>query len=179
MPMVQAQLSTRSLAGILITGGIALLTLAECQTPGGELQRKGEQHQPATQWSPLTTPQDATKHIRQAMTAASVDEYGAPVRPATRFTVDETIYVTFLVVGIEAGEGHRVSVRWFLNGTLAQQAGALRSMIVTHDGPAYFSFTYRAPGVGKVTLYWDEPIGDNNDAPNDAFLAQSLTFSIE
>jgi hypothetical protein len=179
MPMVQARFSMRSLVSALITVGVAIVSFVGCQTPGGEQQRKGEQQRPTTQWSPLTMPQSATKHIRQAMTAASVDEYGAPVQPAPRFTADETIYVTFLVEGSEEGEAHRVSVRWFLNGALAQQAGALRSMIVTHDGPAYFSFTYHAAGVGKVMLYWDEPVGDNNDAPNNAFLAQSLDFSIE
>jgi hypothetical protein len=122
----------------------------------------------------------AGKHIvRQVASASAVDQRGAPIQVATRFPAQTPVYVTFIVRGLAPGEPHRLSVRWYLNDTLVPVAGSHTSTLITHDGPGFFSLVYPAPGAAQARLYWDEPIGDSSDTPNDDYLAQSVAFVIE
>jgi hypothetical protein len=137
----------------------------------------GQPH--ATEWTLASPAADASRHIERVVTARGVNGQGWAVDPTTRFQVHQAIYVTFLVQDVGLGEVHRVGVRWFLNGALASVAGAHSSQLVTHSGPGYsFSLVFPAPGAAEVRLYWDEPIGDNSEAPNDAFLAQTSAFTV-
>lgn len=77
-----------------------------------------------------------------------------------------------------AGERHRLSVRWLLDGKLVQVAGAHSSALVMDNGTVSFSAIYPSPGAGTAGVYWDEPVGDNNDFPHDNFLAQTISFTI-
>lgn len=133
-------------------------------------------HQDPT-WSPLTT-SDAATHVVWAVVATGVDSPGAPVNPTSEFRTNQQVYLVCMVEGVKAEESHRLSVRWLLNGTLAQVAGAHSSALVTQNGAVSFALAYALPGAGAVKVYWDEPVADNNDVPNDNFLAQVVRFTV-
>jgi hypothetical protein len=163
----------------------AVVSLAGAAAPVGMMSACGSsgttnaQGQPqATEWTLASPPSDTSRYIQRAMTAGGVTEQGWAVHPATRFQVNQAIFVTFDVQGVGAGAAHRVGVRWFLNGALVPVAGAHSSQLVSYDGPAFFSLSYPAPGNGLATLYWDEPVGDNNDAADERFLAHTVAFTI-
>ncbi len=117
--------------------------------------------------------------VQQVAPAAAVDQRGAPIHVMTRFPVQTPVYVTFTVRGLAPGEPHRLSVRWYLNDALVPVAGAHTSTLITHDGPGFFSLAYPAPGAAQARLFWDEPICDSSDTPNDDYLAQSVAFAIQ
>lgn len=125
------------------------------------------------------TPGPQAPFVQQVVTAQGVDQNGRPIHPTSQFSVGTPVYVVFLVRGVMPGQPHRVSIRWLLQGQLVQVAGAHASMLVTRDGPASFSLTYPAPGLGMARLYWDEPVNDNSDVPNERFLAQAIAFTIQ
>jgi hypothetical protein len=88
------------------------------------------------------------------------------------------VYLVCAVEGVTAGERHRLSVRWLLDGRLVQVSGAHSSSLVMRNGNVSFSMIYPSPGTGSVGVYWDEPVGDNNDFPNDNFLVQTSSFTM-
>jgi hypothetical protein len=152
------------------------VALAGCGSAGNLLRDNGQQ---AAEGTPVTTPGPQARYVQQVVTAAGVDPNGGPVRPTTRFHAQVPVYLVGVVQGVGSGESHRLSVRWLVNGALVQEAGAHASMIVTHDSSVSFSLAYPTPGAGMARLYWDEPVGDNNDAANERFLAQAISFTVE
>ena len=165
-----ACLALMALAGLL--GG----ALTGC---GGTSSIADDGSQQAAEGTPVTTPGPQARYVQQVVTAAGVDPNGGPVRPTTRFHAQEPVYLVAVVQGVGSVESHRLSVRWLVNGALVQEAGAHASMIVTHDGPVLFSLAYPTSGAGMARLYWDEPVGDNNDTSNERFLAQAISFTVE
>jgi hypothetical protein len=125
------------------------------------------------------TPGPQAQFVQHVTTAADVDKHGLSPHPATYFSVNQSIYVIGVVQGVKPGDAHRLSVRWLLNGALAPVSGAHSSTLILRDGPFSFTLTYPLPGSGAARLYWDEPVGDNNDAANEAFLAQAVTFIVQ
>jgi hypothetical protein len=107
-----------------------------------------------------------------------VTAQGAPASHVLEFRTGQQVYLVCRVEGVTEGERHRLSVRWLLDGELAQVAGAHSSALVMDNGNVSFSMIYPSPGVGAAGVYWDEPISDNNDFPNDNFLAQTSSFTI-
>ena len=61
---------------------------------------------------------------------------------------------------------------------LVQAAGAHSSGLITQDGYASFAMSYPASGAGVAKVYWDEPVSDGNDIPNDNFLARMRSFTL-
>jgi hypothetical protein len=165
----------------LVLGRVALPTvgLASC----GSAQLRGSLlSTPAptvVSGTPAMTPGPQSSFVPMAVTAMRVDHNGAPISPTSHFTVDVPIYVVCRVQGVRPGESHRLTVRWYLQGQQARVPGAYRYATVTHDGSVSFRVTYTSAGVGLVKLYWDEPVADNNDRPNDRFLAQAIAFTVQ
>jgi hypothetical protein len=94
------------------------------------------------------------------------------------FHTDQQVYLVCRVEGVNAGERHRLSVRWLLDGKLVQAAGAHSSALITQDGCVSFAMSYPASGAGVAKVYWDEPVSDGNDIPNDNFLALTRSFTV-
>lgn len=160
---------------------VAVVALTGCGTDGASSAGNAQkaETQGTTSWAVGASTLSASAHlVQQLVTATDVDRSGAPMHPTSRFRVDRPIYVVGMVRGVGHGETHRLSVRWFLNDTLAQAPGARSSMTVTHDGPVSFGLVYPAAGSGTARLYWDEPIGDNSDRPNEAFLIATIAFTV-
>jgi hypothetical protein len=88
------------------------------------------------------------------------------------------VYLVCLVQGVVPGQPHRLTIRWYLQGQLARMPGAYSYATLTQNGPLAFSVTYPAAGAGMVKLYWDEPVGDSNEQPNDRHLAQTVAFVV-
>jgi hypothetical protein len=70
-------------------------------------------------------------------------------------------------------------VRWYINGQLARWPGSYTYATVAQDGLLSFSLPYETAGEGIVKLFWDEPVGDSNEQPNDRFLAQAVAFTVK
>jgi hypothetical protein len=109
---------------------------------------------------------------------AGVTSQGAPVNASREFRIGQQVYLVCSVTGIAEGVSHRLSVRWLLDRNLVQAAGAHSSALVMQNGNVSFSMIYPSPGAGGARVYWDEPIGDNNDIPNDHFLAHTADFTV-
>jgi hypothetical protein len=165
-------LLARTVALLLVC--VCVVTLAGCDR--GMIMAN---HQQDATWTPRTTPGPQASFVQEARTTADVNQQGASAHPAVRFSVHQPIYVLCVVRGVKEGDAHRLSVRWLLNGALVPVSGAHSSILVTRNGPVAFTLTYPLPGDGAAKLYWDEPIGDNNDAANDAFLAQVVAFNVQ
>lgn len=125
------------------------------------------------------TPGPQAQFVPQVTTASGVEQSGAPLHPASRFPLGAPVYVICSVQGVAQGQPHRLTVRWFLDRVLAQVSGAHVSTLVTRNGLVSFSLLYPHPGAGMAKLYWDEPVGDNNDAPDDHYLAQAVAFTLQ
>jgi hypothetical protein len=125
------------------------------------------------------TPGPQARFVPVVVTATGVDRNGAPVNPTAHFAVGTPVYVICHVRGVLLGQSHRLTIRWYAQGQLARVPGAYASATVTYDGPLAFSVTYTSAGAGMVRLYWDEPIGDSNEQPNDHFLAQAIAFTVQ
>ena len=128
-------------------------------------------------WSPLAS-SDAARHVVAVVVCAGLTPQGTPANLTREFQTGQQVYLVCTVEGITAGERHRLSVRWLLDGRLVQVAGAHSSALVMENGNVSFSITYPSSGAGVARVYWDEPVGDNNDFPNDNFLAHTRTFTI-
>jgi hypothetical protein len=175
MDMVRVWTPAACLTAATVVSLLAV-ALAGCGSAGNPVGDSGQQ---AADWTAVTTPDSRAQYVQQVVTATRVDPNGAPVQLTSRFLAKTPVYVVVTVHGVGQGEAHRLSVRWFLNGTLVAEAGAHASGIVTHDSQVSFSLTYPLPGAGRAELYWDEPVSDNNDTPNERFLAQAITFTVE
>ena len=125
------------------------------------------------------TPGPQAPFVPVVVTATAVDPNDAPVNPTTHFVVGTPIYVVCRVQGVAPGQAHRLTIRWYLQGQLARVPGAYSYATVTQDGPLSFSVTYPTAGAGLAKIYWDEPVGDSNERPNEHFLAQAIAFSVE
>jgi hypothetical protein len=125
------------------------------------------------------TPGAQAPFVPMVVTARGVDQYGAPVNPSTHFAVRMPVYVVCRVQGVAPGQAHRLTIRWYLQGQLARMPGAYSYATVTQDGFLSFSVTYPAAGAGLAKLYWDEPVGDSNEQPNEHFLAQAIVFTVQ
>jgi hypothetical protein len=128
-------------------------------------------------WSPLVS-SDAERHVVAVVVCAEVTPQGAPTNPTREFRTGQRVYLVCAIEGITAGERHQLSVRWLLDGRLVPVAGAHSSALVMENGGMSFSIAYPSQGAGAARVYWDEPVGDNNDFPNDTFLAQTSSFTI-
>ena len=165
-------LTAHSVALLLVCGFVG--TLAGCDR--GTMMAN---HQQDATWTVRSTSGPQASFVHEVHTAADVNQQGASAHPTVRFSVHQPIYVACVVRGVKEGDAHRLSVRWLLNGALAPVAGAHSSILVTRNGPVAFTLIYPLPGDGMAKLYWDEPVGDNNDAANDAFLAQAVAFTVQ
>ncbi len=125
------------------------------------------------------TPGPQAPFVPVVVTATGVDQNGAPVNPTSHFAVGMPIYVVCRVQGVRSGQAHRLTIRWYLQGQLARVPGAYTYATVTRDGLVSFSVTYTSGGAGLAKLYWDEPVGDSNEQPNDHFLAQAIAFTVQ
>lgn len=128
---------------------------------------------------PAVTPGPQAQFVRDVVTAIGVDQNGAPVSPTTLFAVGTPVYVVCVVRGVTPGQAHRLSIRWYLQGQQPQMPGASTYATVTQDGPVSFDVIYTATGDGMARLYWDEPVADNSDRPNDQYLAQAVAFTVQ
>ena len=165
-------LMARSVALLLVC--VYVVTLAGCDR--GAMMAN---HQQDATWTVRTTPGPQASFVQEVRTAADVNQQGASAHPTVRFSVHQPIYVLCVVRGVTEGDAHRLSVRWLLNGALAPVSGAHSSILVTRNGPVAFTLPYPLPGDGVAKLYWGEPIGDNNDAAHEAFLAQAVAFTVQ
>jgi hypothetical protein len=129
--------------------------------------------------APNVTPGPQAPFVPVVVTATGVGRSGAPVNPTSHFAVGMPVYVVCRVRGVVPGQSHRLTIRWYVQGQLARVPGAYSYATVTQDGPLYFSVTFTAAGQGLAKLYWDEPVGDSNEQPNDHFLAQAIAFTVE
>ena len=125
------------------------------------------------------TPGPQAPFVPVVVTATGVDQNGAPVNPTSHFAVGKPVYVVCRVQGVMPGQAHRLTIRWYVQGQLARVPGAYSYATVTQDGPISFSVTYTTAGAGLAKLYWDEPVGDSNEQPNDHFLAQAIAFTVQ
>jgi hypothetical protein len=125
------------------------------------------------------TPGPQAPFVPVVVTATGVDQNGAAINPTSHFAVGMPIYVVCRVQGVRSGESHRLTVRWYIQGQQARVPGAYTYATVSHDGLLSFSVTYESAGAGLVKLYWDEPVGDSNEQPNDHFLAQATAFTVQ
>jgi hypothetical protein len=125
------------------------------------------------------TPGPQAHFVPVAATATGVDRNGAPVNPTAHFAVGAPVYVVCQVRGVLSGQAHRLTIRWYAQGQLVRSPGGYTYATVTHDGPLSFSVKYTSAGQGLVRLYWDEPVGDSNEQPNDHFLAQAIAFTVQ
>lgn len=167
-----------SLTAVAVVGALVVV-ITSCGDSRDAPGQGSQQATPGTATPGTATPGPKAPFVGQVTTAFGVDPSGAPVHPASRFQVGAPVYVICSVWGVAQGQAHRLTVRWFLNNALAQVSGAYVSTLVTQDGPVSFHLSYPRPGAGMAQLSWDEPVGDNNDAPNDRFLAQTITFTIQ
>ena len=158
--------------------GAALLGLAGCGVSGTVASGAGAAGT-ATPGAPVVTPGPQAHYLRDVVTARGVTQDGAPLGPTAHFLVGMPIYVVCRVEGVLPGQAHRLTVRWYLHGQLVRAPGAYRYATVTQDGPLTFQVTYPAAGEGMVRLYWDEPVSNNSDRPNDHFLAYALAFTVQ
>jgi hypothetical protein len=165
----------------LVLGGVALLTVGLASCGGAQLTGSLPSTPSPTVVSgtPAMTPGPQSRFVPTAVTAMGADRNGAPINPTSHFVVDMPIYVVCQVQGVRPGQSHRLTVRWYLQGQQARVPGAYRYATVTHDGSVSFRVTYTSAGTGLVKLYWDEPVADNNDRPNDRFLAQAIAFAVQ
>ncbi|PWT75472.1 MAG: hypothetical protein C5B60_05300 [Chloroflexi bacterium] len=124
------------------------------------------------------TPGPEAAFVPGAVTATGVDRNEAPVNPTGDFAVGIPVFIICRVQGVRPGEVHRLTVRWYINGQLARWPGSYTYATVAQDGPLSFSLTYETAGQGIVKLYWDEPVGDSNEQPNDRYLAQAIAFTV-
>jgi hypothetical protein len=127
----------------------------------------------------VVTPGPQAPFVPVVVTATGVDPNGAAVKPTSHFAVGTPVYVVCRVQGNVPGQAHRLTIRWYLQGQLARVPGAYSYATVTQDGPLSFSVTYPTAGAGLAKLYWDEPVGDSNEQPNEHFLAQAIAFTVE
>ena len=125
------------------------------------------------------TPGPQARFVPLVVTAAGVDQQGAPVKPTSRFAVGMPVYVVCWVQGVSSGQAHRLTIRWYLQAQLARMPGAYSYATVTQDGPLSFSVTYPSAGAGVAKLYWDEPVGDSNEQPSEHYLAQTIAFTVQ
>jgi hypothetical protein len=125
------------------------------------------------------TPGPQSLFVPMAVTATGVDRNGAPVNPTSHVPVGRPVYVVCRVRGVLPGQPHRLTIRWYLQGQLLRSPGAYTYATVAQDGSLSFSVTYPVAGAGLVKLYWDEPVGDSNEQPNDRFLAQAIAFMVQ
>jgi hypothetical protein len=125
------------------------------------------------------TPGPQARFVPLVVTATGVDQQGAPVNPSTHFAVGMPVYLVCWVQGVSSGQAHRVTIRWYLQGQLARVPGAYSYATVSQDGPLSFSVTYPSAGAGVAKLYWDEPVGDSNERPNEHYLAQAIAFTVQ
>lgn len=118
--------------------------------------------------TPATLP--GAQFIDHAQTASAIDFGKAKATtPASKFSVNQKIYVTFnLHSNIQAGAA---CLSWYLNGKkiahneFAVPAGMSRS--------AYAYLVYQEPGAGSVRISWASSI-----ACSDKLLAQEVNFSV-
>ena len=128
-------------------------------------------------WKP-TPASDAGRFVVSVVVCAGVTSQGAPVNASREFRIGQQVYLVCSVKGIAEGVSHRLSVRWLHDGNLVQAAGSHSSALVMQSGGVTFSMIYPSSGAGVARVYWDEPVGDNNDIPNDHFLAHTTDFTI-
>ena len=128
-------------------------------------------------WAPMTA-SDGARYVVSAVVSTGVTPQGAPVNPTLEFHTDQQVYLVCRVEGVNAGERHRLSVRWLLDGKLVQVAAAHSSAVVTQNGVVAFAISYPAPGAGLAKVHWDEPVSDGNDIPDDNFLARTRSFTV-
>src|SRR5712664_2574499 len=172
----------RGLDGRLLARGVVALASAVLLTLGraacSSTQPTGPHLSTPTQGvasgAPAMTPGPQAHFVPVAATATGVDRNGAPVNPTAHFAVGVPVYVVCQVRGVLAGQSHRLTIRWYAQGQLVRSPGGYTYATVTHDGPLSFSVKYTSAGQGLVRLYWDEPVGDSNEQPNDHFLAQAI-----
>jgi hypothetical protein len=128
-------------------------------------------------WNPMTA-SDAGRFVVSVVVCAGVTSQGAPINACREFHIGQRVYLVCSVTGIAEDVSHLLSVRWLLDGYLVQAAGSHSSALVMQSGEVSFSMIYSSPGVGGASVYWDEPVADNNDIPNDHFLAHTADFTI-
>jgi hypothetical protein len=128
-------------------------------------------------WNP-TTASDAGRFVISVVVCAGVTSQGAPANASHEFRIGQLVYLVCGVKGTAEGVSHRLSVRWLLDGNLVEGAGAHSSALVMQSGVVVFSMIYPSSGAGIARVYWDEPVGDNNDIPNDHFLARTADFTV-
>lgn len=124
------------------------------------------------------TASDGARYLISVILCAGMTAQGAPVNPTREFRTGQQIYLVCAVENVAAGERHRLSVRWLLDESLVQVAGAHSSALITQDGYVSFEISYPSPGAGSARVYWDEPVSDGNAIPNDNFLARVSNFTI-
>jgi hypothetical protein len=115
------------------------------------------------------------RFVPSAVAALGFDTTGAPVHQSGTFDLSHLIYVVARVQGVTPGETHTLSIRWYVNGQLADLPNTPYSQTVTSDGYVHFMIKL-APGAATAKLYWDLPTADATDA--EASLAQTVNFVV-
>jgi hypothetical protein len=166
---------------VVALASAVLLTLgcANCSSTSPTGPHLSTPTQAVASGAPAMTPGPQAHFVPVAVTATGVDRNGAPVNPTAHFAVGVPVYVVCQVRGVQSGQAHRLTIRWYSQGQLVRSPGGYTYATVTHDGPLSFSVTYLSAGQGLVKLYWDEPVGDSNEQPNDHFLAQAIAFTVQ
>ncbi len=115
------------------------------------------------------------RFVPSAVAALGFDATGAPVQQGSTFDISHLIYVVARVQGVAPGETHTLTIRWYVNGQLADFPNTPYSQTVTSNGYVHFEIKL-APGAATAKLYWDLPAADATGT--EASLAQAVNFVV-
>lgn len=131
--------------------------------------------------TPVATPGPAAKTLTQVTTALHRQGNCVPVDPTSHFHIGDTIWV--FVILKQASPGHKISVRWFVNGTFVdppkQGPGYTETDLSGNtEGGACFGMPIPTTGTGTARLYWDRPANDTGDSDTDPALMAKINFAV-
>lgn len=171
-----------SIAAVLVVGllGAVFTSLARSHSPGATGPGSGGVGTPTPTPGPMPTPRPGAMYVVSAVTARGVDNKFTPVAPTGYFKPGNTVYVVLQIRNVPTGTQHTVSITWFLNGAALQvPPNALVQKRITQDSNVYFGLTYPQVGAGSAKIYWDLPTDPKDDLYPDAWLAQTVSFTIQ
>ncbi|HEY1388527.1 MAG TPA: hypothetical protein VGF38_08280 [Ktedonobacterales bacterium] len=128
--------------------------------------------------TPVATPGPAARPLSWVVTALHRQGNCSPVYPSSYFHAGDMVWV--FVILKQPARGHTISVRWFMNGDdVTPPSGDRTTLILGDNNPnACFSLQYPSPGKGSVKVYWDRPVNDAGNSPNDASLMATINFAV-